>query len=111
VHEWQCGQPAPWKAPAGRFVPGIQRVPVSVVPLPTAEVPVGRVLDVPDAPLPEVPIVPEAEVPVELDPALLPSLAPVVMSPAGATPALLLLLPIELQAAWLRAMTPPSSMP
>jgi hypothetical protein len=99
---------------AGRLVPGIQRVPVSVVPLPTAEVPVGRVLDVPDAPLPEVPIVPEADVPVELDPALLPSLAPVVMSPAGATPApllLLLLVPIELQAARPRAMTPPSSMP
>ncbi len=70
----------------------------SELAVPTAEVPVGVVLDVPDAAVPEVSVVPDAEVPVELEPELL----PLDMAADEELPLALLsleLVPVELHAA------------
>jgi hypothetical protein len=74
--------------------------------VPTAEVPVGVELEVPDAPLPDVPMVPDSEVPVELEPELL-DIAPDEELPVALLLVSVELVPVELHAARDMAIRPP----
>lgn len=96
------------------LVPEVPEVPPLLVPQsPRPEVPVLPLvpeLEVPEAPLPEVPMVPELLVPLALLPLMLPSalLELVVEDELSFMP---VPVPVELQAARLRAIRPPISTP